>query len=148
MSIPSSRGSFPYIVFSVASQPSTCMSKGNHWDACPIKTLLEEVKRVMSCGVTIQVFFPHKCSQLSWCRALNVEVMVTFPDISLFRCLHDFGALHRALFSGVGNWVRYSQGAFASRVPRTMVLLASSPQISYSKFNLNLSGLNVFPLRS
>ena len=90
MSIPSSRGSFPYIVFSVASQPSTCMSKGNHWDACPIKTLQEEVKRAVSCEVIVQVSFPHKCGQLSWCRALNVEVMATFPDIFLFRCLHDW----------------------------------------------------------
>ncbi|KAL0011043.1 hypothetical protein SO802_006151 [Lithocarpus litseifolius] len=54
------------------------MSLGSNWDACPIMTLLEVVESVMSCGTTVQVSFSHKCSQLSWCRVLNVEVMATF----------------------------------------------------------------------
>jgi len=54
----------------------------------------------MSYEVTVQVSFPHKCGQLSWCRVLNVEVMATFPNISHFRCLHDSGVFHSALLSG------------------------------------------------
>ena len=40
--------SFPYIVPPIASQLSICMFQGNHLDACPIKTLLEVVERVVS----------------------------------------------------------------------------------------------------
>ena len=50
----------------------------------PIRTHLEVAESVESCEVTIQVFFPHKCGQLSWCRVLNVEVMVTFYRYFLF----------------------------------------------------------------
>ena len=50
-------GSFPYVVPSVASQPSICTTQGNPLDACPIKTLLEVVERAMSYENTIQVIF-------------------------------------------------------------------------------------------
>ena len=59
---PFPKGFLSYIVFSIASQSSTCTSKGNNLDACPIKTLLEVVESVVSCGITVQVSFPHKCS--------------------------------------------------------------------------------------
>ena len=67
----------------------------------------------MSYGVTIQVSFPHKCGKFNWCRALNVEVMATFLDISPFHYLHDPGVFHRPLLSSVGSYIRYSWGAFA-----------------------------------
>ena len=70
---------FLYIVSPNASKPSTCTSQGRNWDACPIKTLLEVVESVMSGGTTVQLSFLHKCDQLSWCSALNVEVMAIFP---------------------------------------------------------------------
>ena len=50
----------------------------------------------MSCGATIQVFFPHKCSQLSWCSTLNVKVMVIFTDISSLLYLHVSDVFHSA----------------------------------------------------
>ena len=66
-------------------------------------TLLEVVERVVSCEVAIQVSFPHKCGQLSLCSALNVEVMATFLNISLFPYLHDFDVFHSALLSYAGS---------------------------------------------
>ena len=70
---------FLYIVSPNASKPSTYTSQGRNWDACPIKTLLEVVESVVSCGTTVQLSFLHKCDQLSWCSVLNVEVMAIFP---------------------------------------------------------------------
>ena len=93
------------------------MIQGNHLDACPInaveracpiRTLLELVERTMSCEVTIQMSFPHKCSQFIWCSALNVEVVVTFLDISSFRCLQDSVVFSKALPFGAGNYLKYS----------------------------------------
>ena len=57
--------------------------------------------------------FPHICSQFSCCSALNVEVVVTFPDISFFCCLHDSVIFLKTLLSSVGSYIRYSWGAFA-----------------------------------
>ena len=56
---------------------------GSNWDACPIGTLLEVVKSVVSCGTIVQVSFPHYCGQLNWCSVLNMEVMATFPKYFL-----------------------------------------------------------------
>ena len=72
-------------------------------DACPVKTLLEVVESVVSCGITVQVSFPHKCDQLSKCRALNVEVMVVSTDISSFLYLHVSDVFHGVLIVGVGR---------------------------------------------
>ena len=83
---------------------------------CPIKTLLVVVERPMSCEITIQVSFPHKCGQFSWYNALNMEV-VTFLDISSSCCLHDSVVFLEALLSSVGNYLKYSQGVFAPRDP-------------------------------
>ena len=49
--------------------------------------------------------FPHKCGQLNWYIALNVEVMVIFPDISLFHRLHDSDVFLSASFSGARNQI-------------------------------------------
>jgi len=84
------------------------MSQGSNLDAFPIRALLEVVERVMSYGVIIQVSFPHKCGKFNWCRALNVEVIATFLDISPFHYLHDPGVFHRPLLFGVGSYIRYS----------------------------------------
>ena len=54
------------------------MSQGNSLDVYPIRTLLEVIESVVSYGIIVQVSFPHKCGQLSRCKALNVEVMITF----------------------------------------------------------------------
>ena len=77
-------------------------------DACPIKTLLEVVETAMSCEDTVQVSFPHKCGQFSWGNALNVEVAVTFPNISSFCCLHGSVIFPEALLSGIINYLKYS----------------------------------------
>ena len=84
--------SLPYIVPSITSQPSICTILGNPLDACPIKTILEMVEGAVNHENIIQVSFLHKCGQFSWCSALNMEVAVTFPNISFFCCLHGFVA--------------------------------------------------------
>ena len=129
---PISVGSFPYIVPSVTSQPFTCTIQGNHLDACPIRTLLEVVERAVSCEVTVQISFPHKCGQFNWCSALNVEVVVTFLDISYFHCLHDSIVFLEALLPGVGSYLKYSQGVFAPWDPRSVDRFTLSPWTSYS----------------
>ena len=102
----------------IASKPSICMSQRNNLDACPIRTLLKVVERDVSYGVTVQVFFfSHKCGQFSWCRALNVEVAATFPNISSYHCLHDSVVFPRVLLSGAGSYIRYSRCAFTPRDP-------------------------------
>ena len=108
-SYPFPRGiHFPYIVPHNAFEPSTCMSLGNNWDACPIKTLLEMVESIVSCGTTVQVSFSHKCSQLSWCRALNVEVMSTFSRYFLSSLLARLWCLPWCLVF----WYRWPTKAF------------------------------------
>ena len=105
-------GSFPYIVISIASQPFICTFQENHLDACPIRTLLEVVERTMSCEITVHMSFSYKCGQFSWCNALIMEVVVIFPDISPFRCLHDSILFPETLLSSVGSYLKYSQGVF------------------------------------
>ena len=102
------------------AQPSICTSQGNNLDACPIRTHLEVVERAVSYEVTVQVFFPHKCNQFNWCSALIMEVVVTFPDISPFRCLHDSVVFPKTLLFSVGSYIKYSRGAFAPRDPRSV----------------------------
>ena len=63
------------------------MSQGSNWDVYPIRILLEVVESVLRCGTIIQVSFPHKCGQLNWCSALNVEVIVSFSRYFLFSLL-------------------------------------------------------------
>lgn len=52
-------GSFPFIAFLHASQPSTYTSLGISQDTCPIKTLLKVVEGAASYKVTIQGLLPH-----------------------------------------------------------------------------------------
>ena len=66
------------------------------------------------------MFFPHKCKQFHWCSALNMEVVVTFPNISPFLCLHDYIVFPTALLFNVGSYIKYSQGAFAPWDPRSV----------------------------
>ena len=72
----------------------------------------------MSCEDIVHVSFLHKCSQFSWCSALNVEVAVTFPDISSFHCIRGSVTFFGAPLSGTINYLKYSQDAFAPRDPR------------------------------
>ena len=83
------------------------MSQENNLDACPIRTFLEVAERALSYEVTVQVSFSHKCGQFSWCSALNVEVVVTFSDISPFRCLHDSIVFPRALLFIARSYIKY-----------------------------------------
>jgi len=89
----------------------------------------------MSCEITVQVFFPHKYGQFSWCSALNVEVAVTFPDIFPFRCLHDSVVFSETLLSNVRSYWKYSQGVFTPRDPRLVNQSAFSPQTSHSQLS-------------
>ena len=101
------------------------MSQGSNWDVYPIRILLEVVESVLRCGTIIQVSFPHKCGQLNWCSALNVEVIVSFSRYFLFSLLaHVFENFHGVLFFCVGGQLRHPRGAFA---PRTMGLSISPP---------------------
>lgn len=77
----------------------------------------------MCSRVTIQVSFPHKCGKFSWCKALNVEVIATFPDSSTFCCLHNFSVFHRALLSGAGSYISICSSS--SPVDRPTSLLSS-----------------------
>ena len=124
--------SFPFIVPLIASQPSLCTFQGNHLDACPIKTLLELVERAVSYE-TIQVSFPHKCGQFSWCSALNVEVAITF--LASFRYLHDFVVFPETLLSDVGSYLKYSQGVFTPRDPQSADQSTFSPWTSLSQLS-------------
>ena len=99
---------FLYIVPHNASEPSIHTSLGSNWDACPIRTLLKVVKSVVSCGTTVQVSFSHKCSQLNWCRALNVEVMATFSRYFLSSLLARLWCLPWCLVF----WCRWPTKAF------------------------------------
>ena len=128
------RCSFTYIAPFIAFQPSIYTSQRNNLDAYPIKPLLEVLQRAVSCGITVQVSFPHKCSQFNWCKTLNVEVVVTFLDISSFRCLHNSVVFLRALLSGAGSYIKYSQGAFAHQDPQLTGQLTFFPQTFYSQF--------------
>ena len=121
--------SFPFIVSPIASQPSICTFQGNHLDVCPIKTLLEVVERAVSCEI-VQVSFPHKCNQFNCCSALKVEVAVTF--LASFYYLHDSVVFPETLLSSVGSYLKYSQGVFASRDPRSVDQFAFSPRTSHS----------------
>ena len=94
---------------------------GKHLDACPIKTLLEVIKGAMSCENTIQMSFLHKRGQFSLCNALNMEMAVTFLDISSFCCLHGSVIFPEALLYGVVDYLKYSRGGFP---PRTSYLCA------------------------
>ena len=87
------------------------------------------------CEITVQVSFPHKCSQFSWCSELNVNVAITFLDISSFRCLHDSVVFLEALLSGVGSYLKYSQGVFAPRDPQSTNQSAFSPRSSHSQIS-------------
>ena len=71
--------SFPYIVHQIAFKPSTCTAKSLSLDACPIKALLEVVKCVVSCKITVHESFFHYYGQLSWYSVLNAEAMTTLP---------------------------------------------------------------------
>ena len=109
------------------------------------------VERVVSYEITVHVSFPHKCGQFSWCSTLNVEVIVTFLDISLFCCLHDSVVFPETLLSDVGSYIKYSRGAFAPWDPRLADQFAFSPQTSYSlihSFHLFQNNLDVFPPRT
>ena len=66
------------------------MSQSSNWDVYSIRILLEVVESVLRCGTTIQMSFSHKCDQLNWCSALNVEVIVSFPRYFLFSLLARF----------------------------------------------------------
>ena len=123
-------GSFPCIVPSVASQPSICTNSRNPLDASPIKTLLEVLERAMSYENTVQVSFPHKCNRLNSCNALNVEVAITFQDISSFRCLHNSVVFPETLLAGIDNYSKYSRGSFAPRDPQSVDQFAFSPRTS------------------
>ena len=57
---------------------------GNPLDACPIKALLEAMRRAVSWDDIVQVSFPYKCGQFIWFSAFNMVVIVSFPDISSF----------------------------------------------------------------
>ena len=97
---------------------------GKHLDACPFKTLLEVIEGAMSSENTIHMSFLHKRVQFSWCNALNMEVAVTFLDISSFCCLHGSVIFPEALLYGVVNYLKYSRGGFP---PRTSYLCAYGP---------------------
>ena len=127
--------SFLYIFSSIASQLSICTYQGNHLDVCLIRTLLEVVQKAVSCEITVQVSFPHKCGQFNWCSTLNVKVIVAFPDISPFRCLHNSVVLPKALLSGVGSYIKYSQDVFAPRDPRSADQSTLSFRTSHSQLS-------------
>ena len=55
---------------------------GDPLDACPIKTLLETLYVAVRLNMTVQVLFPHKCSQLIRCKTFNMVVAAFFLDIS------------------------------------------------------------------
>ena len=124
--------SFPYIVHFIASEPSIRTFQGNHLNACPIKTLRQVVERAMSCEITVQVSFSHKYDQFSWCSALNVNVVVTFPDICPFRCLHNSVVFPEILLSSVRSYWKYSQGVFTPRDPWLADQSTFSPQTPHS----------------
>ena len=109
------------------------MFQGNHLDACPITTLLEVVERAVSCEITIHVSFPHKYGQFSWCNALNVEVAVTFLDISPFHCLRNSVVFLEPLLFGVGSYLKYSRGVFAPSDPQSTDQFAFSPRTPHSQ---------------
>ena len=52
-------GSFPYIAHFPTSQLFICTFQGNSLNACPIRTLLNVVERVVICEITVQESFPH-----------------------------------------------------------------------------------------
>ena len=114
----------------MASQPSTCTSQGNNLDACPIRILLEVVENVVSCEVTVQGSFLCKCSQLSWCRALNVKVMVTFYRYFLSSLFARLWWLPWCPAFGCWWTVGASRGATAPRAPWTIGLSVSHPRTS------------------
>ena len=103
---------------------------GNPLDACPIKTLLEVVGGAMSCEDTVQVSFPHKCDQFSWCNALNLEGAITFLDISFLCCLHSSFTFLGAPLSSMVDYLKYSQDASAPRGPQFMHQFPFSPRSS------------------
>ena len=78
-------------------------------------------------------FFSHKCDQFSWYSALNVEVAITFSDISSFLCLHDSIVFPEALLSSVGSYLKYSRAVFASRDPWSVDWFTLSPETSYPR---------------
>ena len=124
--------SFPFIASPIASQPSIYMFQGNHLDVCPIKTLLKVVERAVSCE-TVQVSFPHKCSQFNCCSSLNVEVAVTF--LASFYYLHDSVVFPETLLSSVGSYLKYSEGVFAPRDPQSTNQSTFSHRTSHSQLS-------------
>ena len=85
----------------------------------------------MSCKTIVQVSFPHKCGQLSWCNVLNAKVMATFPRYflssshahlwSLLKCLTFWcrwptEAFLRCIHSSDGWSVCFSSLDFCSHV--------------------------------
>ena len=100
-------------------------------NTCPIKTLLEVVRGAVSCEDTIQMSFLHKCGQFSLCSALNVEVIVTFWDISSFRFLHGSVTFPGAPLFSMANCLKYFRDASAPREPRSTCQFPFSPQSSY-----------------
>ena len=77
-SIPLCRGvPFLYIAIWSASQPSTCTIIDLPLDAYPIRVLLKVIEYAASCVGIVQGSFCQQCGQLSWCSALNAEVMGT-----------------------------------------------------------------------
>ena len=98
----------------------------------------------LSYEVTIQVSFPHKCGQFSWCNALNVKVAVTFPDISFFRYLHDFVVFLEALLSDAGSYLKYFRDAFAPQDPRSVDQFTLSPQTSYPRDGFWITYMQLF----
>ena len=81
---------------------------GNPLDACPIKALLEVIRRAMSKDDTGQVLFLHKCDQISWCSAFNVVMAVSFLDISSFHCWYGSATSPEAHLSKMVNFLKYS----------------------------------------
>ena len=128
---------FLFIVSPNASEPSTYTYQGRNWVACPIKTLLEVGESVMSCETIVLVSFLHKCSQFSWCSALNVEVRTSFLRYfisSLLVCLWSFPWCPIL-------WCKWPTEAFPRcippRAPRTMGPLVPPPQTFVHMFSLN-----------
>ena len=84
----------------------------------------------MSCEDTVHVSFLHKCSQFSWCSALNVKVAVTFLDISSFHCIHGSVIFFGAPLSGTIDYLKYSRDASAPRDPRFICRFSFLPRSS------------------
>ena len=90
------------------------------------------------------MYFSHKCSQLSWCRALNVEVMVTFYIYFLYSLFALLWCLPWCPAFGCRWTTKASWGAIVRWAPRTMGLSVSHPRISIHMFSLNEHCLHVW----